>query len=167
MEERQRDSSRKRKLSLLSSSSASSSFSQASHLSEDRSAGSTPAAPLSFKLLKTELVGAADRAEQATLGSDLTGLGPFTCSLPPLCSVHPSAFQASTDLDAHYQKHHAHVCSLEDCRKIFPDDHFLSLHIREFHDPLIAIERDKGGRTVGSSGLFMFLPSLLSNDFFK
>jgi hypothetical protein len=72
----------------------------------------------------------------------------FSCSLPPQCSSNPSTFETSVALASHYQKHHANVCS--SCNKIFPDDHFLLLHITEFHDPLAEIKRERGERTVSN-----------------
>jgi len=71
----------------------------------------------------------------------------YTCSLPPLCSAKPMFFPTSTALDSHYQKHHAHICSVNSCKKVFPDELFLDLHLREFHDPIVALQRESGKKT--------------------
>lgn len=70
----------------------------------------------------------------------------FSCNLLPHCSASATSFRNSVDLESHYQKHHANCCST--CNKIFPDSRFLHLHITEFHDPLVAVRRDRGERTV-------------------
>lgn len=66
------------------------------------------------------------------------------CSLPP----HPETLTFSTfeDFELHYAKIHAHRCP--ECRKNFPTEHFLGLHIEENHDPLIDARRAKGEKTV-------------------
>ncbi|KAF2799595.1 hypothetical protein K505DRAFT_321023 [Melanomma pulvis-pyrius CBS 109.77] len=61
------------------------------------------------------------------------------CSLPP---HQPLTFASFDDYDVHYQKTHVHRC--QECRKNFPDDHFLHLHIAENHDPISAAKRDRG-----------------------
>lgn len=76
---------------------------------------------------------------------------PYTCSLPPLCNASPSTFRTSQELLSHYESHHAYVCSVSQCRKVFPDNHFLDLHIAEFHDPLVEIQREAGKKTVSSA----------------
>ncbi|KAM0804688.1 hypothetical protein BDR22DRAFT_799566 [Usnea florida] len=65
------------------------------------------------------------------------------CSLPP----HHEALSFSTfeDFEVHYAKEHAHRCS--ECRKNFPTEHFLGLHIHENHDPLAAARRAKEEKT--------------------
>ena len=72
----------------------------------------------------------------------------ISCSLPPTCSIHPQSFPTHAALSAHYNSHHAHVCQVPSCGKIFPDNHFLDLHLREFHDPLVAVQRENGKKTV-------------------
>lgn len=70
----------------------------------------------------------------------------FSCSLPPQCSLSRSLFSTAQELDAHYQKHHAHMCHT--CNKIFPDERFLDLHLSEFHDPLVSLRKERGEKTV-------------------
>ena len=66
------------------------------------------------------------------------------CSLPP----HHDTISFSTfeEFEAHYAKEHAHRCS--ECRKNFPTEHFLGLHISENHDPLTEARRAKEEKTV-------------------
>jgi hypothetical protein len=70
------------------------------------------------------------------------------CSLPP---HEPLTFASIEEHDVHYQKTHVNRCS--ECQKNFPDEHFLHLHIAEYHDPINAAKRDKGERTVGHVSL--------------
>ncbi|KAI4632693.1 hypothetical protein J4E80_000050 [Alternaria sp. BMP 0032] len=64
------------------------------------------------------------------------------CSLPP---HEPLAFNSIEDHDVHYQQVHMNRCS--ECHKNFPDQHFLHLHIAEYHDPINAAKRDQGEKT--------------------
>ena len=66
------------------------------------------------------------------------------CSLPP----HHDTISFSTfeEFEVHYAKEHAHRCS--GCRKNFPTEHFLGLHISENHDPLTEAKRAKEEKTV-------------------
>ena len=140
---------RKRRLSTSSSSSSSSSESPSSSLFSAHAHLDGQAAPTSSKLVKTDSIDYIDEEHASTSAFGLAAAsGLLSCSLPPICSVHPVYFESSTAQESHYHKHHAHVCSLEECRKVFPDEHFLNLHIREFHDPLVAIQQEKGDRTV-------------------
>ena len=70
------------------------------------------------------------------------------CSLPP----HAEALSFSTyeEFEIHYAKIHAHRCF--DCRRNFPTEHFLELHIGENHDPLNEARRAKGEKTVSAYG---------------
>ena len=65
------------------------------------------------------------------------------CSLPP---HEPASFSTYEDFDVHYAKVHANRCS--ECRKNFPTEHFLGLHIGENHDPLNEARRASGEKTV-------------------
>jgi hypothetical protein len=70
--------------------------------------------------------------------------GVMKCSLPP----HQETLSFSTfeEFEVHYAKSHANRCS--ECRRNFPTEHFLGLHIGENHDPLGESRRDKGEKTV-------------------
>ena len=66
------------------------------------------------------------------------------CSLPPHSET--LSFSTFEDFEVHYAKAHANRC--HECRKNFPTEHFLGLHIEENHDPLIQARRAKGDKTV-------------------
>ncbi len=51
--------------------------------------------------------------------------------------------------EAHYAKEHLNRCI--ECRRNFPSPLYLSLHGDEWHDPFVAVKRDKGEHTVGGS----------------
>ncbi|KAL8907391.1 MAG: hypothetical protein Q9207_001441 [Kuettlingeria erythrocarpa] len=65
------------------------------------------------------------------------------CSLPP----HPTTltFPTFTDFEVHYAQTHSNRCS--SCQKNLPTAHFLDLHIRENHDPLVAARRAREEKT--------------------
>lgn len=65
------------------------------------------------------------------------------CSLPPHHET--LAFSTFEDFEIHYAKEHANRCS--ECRKNFPTNHFLELHIEENHDPLSDARRARGEKT--------------------
>ena len=66
------------------------------------------------------------------------------CSLAP----HPETivFNTFEEFEVHYAQIHTNRCS--ECRKNFPTEHFLGLHISENHDPLVAARRAKEEKTV-------------------
>ncbi|KAF1835821.1 hypothetical protein BDW02DRAFT_617714 [Decorospora gaudefroyi] len=64
------------------------------------------------------------------------------CSLPP---HEPLTFASFEEHEVHYRKMHLNRC--RECQKNFPDQHFLHLHIAEYHDPINAAKRDQGERT--------------------
>lgn len=68
------------------------------------------------------------------------------CSLPP----HAEAlkFRTYDEFEAHYNKCHTNRCL--DCRKSFPSQHLLGLHIEECHDAFTAVRREKGEHTVSA-----------------
>ena len=74
----------------------------------------------------------------------LANVGVMKCSLPP----HQETLEFSTfeEFEIHYAKSHANRCS--ECRRNFPTEHFLGLHIGENHDPLSEARRAKGEKTV-------------------
>ncbi|KAL9103498.1 MAG: hypothetical protein Q9163_001454 [Psora crenata] len=65
------------------------------------------------------------------------------CSLPPHDET--LTFETFEDFEIHYAKSHTHRCS--DCRRNFPTEHFLDLHISENHDPLNQAKRARGDKT--------------------
>lgn len=66
------------------------------------------------------------------------------CSLPP--HRDPITFKSYSEYEAHYNKYHTNRCL--ECRKNFPSEHLLGIHIEECHDPLVVVRRDKGEHTV-------------------
>lgn len=67
-----------------------------------------------------------------------------TCSMPP----HRDAigFASYQDYETHHLQVHTNRCL--ECRKNFPSGHLLSIHIEEWHDPLVQLRRDRGEHTV-------------------
>ncbi|UKZ80731.1 hypothetical protein TrVFT333_008495 [Trichoderma virens FT-333] len=57
----------------------------------------------------------------------------------------PLGFRLYSDYETHYHNFHTNRCI--ECRKNFPTDHLLSIHIEECHDPLAKVARDKGEHT--------------------
>lgn len=108
---------------------------------------------------RSEAPAKLQRYAVAAIDKDARGSSPaIVCSLPPTCSMDPQTFPSQSALSAHYNSHHAHVCLVPSCRKIFPDNHFLDLHLREFHDPIVALQRENGKKTVS----YVICPSTLT-----
>ena len=61
------------------------------------------------------------------------------CLLPP---HKPMAFPTYDAYEDHYRQAHTNRCQA--CRKNFPTEHFLDLHLTENHDPIAAMRRDQG-----------------------
>lgn len=69
------------------------------------------------------------------------------CSLP---GHHRTlSFLSYDDYEVHYKKSHMNRCL--ECRKNFPSEHFLNLHIEENHDALVSVRKDRGEKIVRSS----------------
>lgn len=66
------------------------------------------------------------------------------CSLPG--HGHGMRFATYQDYESHYHKAHSNRCL--DCRRNFPSSHILNLHIREFHDALTELRKEKGDHIV-------------------
>ncbi|RSL51999.1 hypothetical protein CEP54_011121 [Fusarium duplospermum] len=69
------------------------------------------------------------------------------CNLPPHREA--LAFKTYDEYEVHYNKSHTNRCL--ECRKNFPSEHLLNVHIEECHDPLVTVKREKGEHTVSSS----------------
>ncbi|PTB43303.1 uncharacterized protein TrAFT101_001861 [Trichoderma asperellum] len=65
------------------------------------------------------------------------------CSLPP--HKEPVGFRFYDEYETHYHQFHTNRCI--ECRKNFPTDHLLNVHIEECHDPLARVAREKGEHT--------------------
>lgn len=83
-----------------------------------------------------------DNAHQLDSASSSTAV--MRCSLPP--HKEPITFSKYGDFESHYNRFHTNRCL--ECRKNFPSDHLLSVHIEECHDPLVVVKRDNGEHTV-------------------
>jgi hypothetical protein len=66
------------------------------------------------------------------------------CPLPP--HKETIDFESYQAYETHYTKFHTNRCI--ECGRNLPSNHYLSLHIEEVHDPLVAVQREKGMRTV-------------------
>lgn len=76
------------------------------------------------------------------------GLTIMRCSLP---GHHRAlSFLSYDDYEMHYKKSHMNRCL--ECRKNFPSEHFLNLHIEENHDALVSVRKDRGEKIVRSLG---------------
>jgi hypothetical protein len=67
------------------------------------------------------------------------------CSLPGHRQT--LSFTSFEEYDVHYAKTHMNRCY--ECKKNFPTEHFLNLHIEENHDALVTVRRERGEKTVG------------------
>ena len=89
----------------------------------------------------------ADASSRTTKYTQVANEPPSTevmqCSLPPHL---PLSFSTYADYEVHYSQSHTNRCT--ECRKNFPTDHFLNLHIGENHDPLNEALKAKGEKTV-------------------
>ncbi|KAI6785756.1 Zinc finger protein-like protein [Emericellopsis cladophorae] len=65
------------------------------------------------------------------------------CTLPP--HKEPMSFRSYGEYESHYNNAHTNRCL--ECRKNFPSEHLLTVHIEEFHDPLVVVRRDRGEHT--------------------
>jgi hypothetical protein len=77
------------------------------------------------------------------------------CSLPPHRQT--LSFATYEDYEVHYLKTHTNRCT--ECRKNFPTEHFLNLHIEENHDSLVSVRKERGEKTV--SLIVLTIPLLL------
>lgn len=73
---------------------------------------------------------------------DIGAVPVVTCTLPPICNAKPHNFYKLDQFEAHYQKHHCHIC--HECLANFPTNQFLELHIEENHDPFFPARLDRG-----------------------
>ncbi|KAL4807802.1 hypothetical protein BDV18DRAFT_136087 [Aspergillus unguis] len=67
------------------------------------------------------------------------------CSLPP--HREDLSFSSYEDYEVHYRQAHVNRCT--QCGRNFPTDLFLTLHIEENHDSLVAARRERGEKTYG------------------
>ncbi|CCX34594.1 Similar to Zinc finger protein 511; acc. no. Q7ZZ00 [Pyronema omphalodes CBS 100304] len=101
------------------------------------SSNSTPNAPISPPRKES-------RADPASVSSTTTG-PTIICTEAPVCTAR--AFHSYEEYEVHYAKTHTNRCT--ECRKNFPTNRFLELHIRECHDPLSQIKYERGDKIFG------------------
>ena len=77
------------------------------------------------------------------------------CSLPPHRQT--LSFATYEEYEVHYLKTHTNRCT--ECRKNFPTEHFLNLHIEENHDSLVSVRKERGEKTASPHILVLFLLS--------
>lgn len=79
-----------------------------------------------------------------------TGSGVVSPTVEMICSLPPHhqklSFASYEEYEIHYNKSHVNRCL--ECRRNFPTEHFLNLHIEENHDALVSVKRERGDRTV-------------------
>lgn len=75
-----------------------------------------------------------------------TESGSIVCSIPP-CSKHPKQFSTTKDFEAHYYRYHGFVCS--ECKRTFPTEHILNLHVTENHDSFAQAKKARGDKIYG------------------
>lgn len=68
----------------------------------------------------------------------------YTCNQEPTCHNQPPIFHSLESYEAHYDMYHAHACI--ECPATFPNEHYLSLHITEHHDPFMVLRRERGNK---------------------
>lgn len=67
----------------------------------------------------------------------------ITCNYPPC--VNNTIFNCYAEYELHVQNYHTHICN--ECKRRFPTNDFLTLHIDETHNPLLQIKRERGEKT--------------------
>jgi hypothetical protein len=115
-------------------------FSESEHLGEAPALSvthfPTSTSSPSSKLLQLDLDNSSGEAS-----SNQTAM---KCSLPPHRET--LSFPSLESYEIHYTKTHLNRCL--ECRKNFPTEHFLNLHIEENHDALVSVRRERGEKTV-------------------
>lgn len=120
------------------------------------SSPSTPTSPLSADLgsctsSPRPIEASAHSSKYLQVTSERSQAPPvMKCSLPPHHET--LAFATFEEFEIHYAKVHANRCT--ECRRNFPTEHFLGLHISENHDPLNEARKAKGEKTVGPSSIY-------------
>lgn len=110
---------------------------QSNH-TDDNGDAASPAAEVRVSKI-TEL-------DESAVDDSTSSAAAMSCSLPG--HREPLSFRTYTEYEAHYIKAHTNRCS--ECRKNFPSDHLLNVHIEECHDSFAAVLREKGEHTVSA-----------------
>jgi hypothetical protein len=107
------------------------------------SSSAEPETPIIADIAPTEASGSVKIVHlDSGSGETVTAM---QCSLPP--HKHTLSFGTYEEYEVHYTKAHVNRCL--ECRKNFPTDHFLNLHILENHDALVSVKKERGDKTVG------------------
>ncbi|KHN95117.1 C2H2 type zinc finger domain protein [Metarhizium album ARSEF 1941] len=81
--------------------------------------------------------------DDADADANTDGTPTMKCSLPP--HMEPITFRSYQEYESHYNIFHTNRCL--ECRKNFPSEHLLGVHLEEYHDPLVRVRRDRGEHT--------------------
>ncbi|KAJ2899100.1 hypothetical protein MKZ38_003406 [Zalerion maritima] len=103
-----------------------------------RESSSAAAPPPAVKIVQLD-------PESSRAQEQLSAVPPsvMKCSLPP--HKEGLSFPSYEEYEAHYHKAHTNRCL--ECRKNFPSEHLLVVHIEECHDSLAAVRRERGEHT--------------------
>ncbi|XP_067656957.1 zinc finger protein 511-like isoform X2 [Haliotis asinina] len=71
---------------------------------------------------------------QETDTEDCRRIPVFPCSIAGC----PETFDTLLGYESHYNSVHRHTCS--ECRRSYPSNHLLEIHLREAHDPLFSLQ---------------------------
>lgn len=75
----------------------------------------------------------------------------ITCNLPPQCVNNPTILYSQQEFENHYNNCHHSICSA--CRRVFPSEWILNVHITENHDPFTQVLKERGEKTVGGADI--------------
>ncbi|CUM64295.1 uncharacterized protein PRCAT00001893001 [Priceomyces carsonii] len=91
-------------------------------------------------------MGKRKRQEENELEIDTGGIPteprlPMTCDLPS-CPSNSILFSNYYEYENHIVTSHNYICI--ECKRKFPSEYFLNLHIDENHNPLLKIKQEQG-----------------------
>jgi hypothetical protein len=106
----------------------------------------TSSKPSSSKILQLDPESPSSSGEAPTTTE-------MKCSLAPHKEI--LSFSSIEAFEVHYKKVHLNRCL--ECRRNFPTEHFLNLHIEENHDAIVGVRKERGEKTVGCCELYLSL----------
>lgn len=121
--------------------------------SDFRPLDTTPALLVTYGATSPKLQDSSKIPHLDTEGGETSDPEVMRCSLPP--HQETLSFASFEAYEVHYSQMHVNRCL--ECRRNFPTEHFLNLHIEENHDSLVAARRERGERTVGQGFLYYLL----------
>jgi hypothetical protein len=104
----------------------------------------TSSKPSSSKILHLDSESPSSSGEAPTIE--------MKCSLAPHKEI--LSFPSIEAFEVHYKKAHLNRCL--ECRRNFPTEHFLDLHIQENHDAIVGVRKERGEKTVGLNLSFSY-----------